>query len=179
MQVFSYFSTKQFLPLKFIKRFSTWIMISVACLFLILFTSLPVIAQQLGVVSFDANLITLRDFLGNSNGVDLNVFVAVPNISSGSATVETSNPFTYYNSYIYPDPSVDSICGFGTPEDIAGISSTTYGRNLTFQGRAACQMGEGYYLGAYQARVTDNNGTYPSGGFYRDMDTIQTLVANS
>lgn len=155
-------------------------------LLLILVTTTQVHADQLSIVFFTPRIILLEGPLSGLPlpggigdtfrlGGELNVDVAVIDPNVGSASVETDNPFAYFSVSNWPDPEFEFPCGYGTPEEIAGLSAATGGRTLTFGRRAACREGEGYYLGTYSARVTDNTGVYPASGFL-PRASVQRLI---
>ncbi|NJL37402.1 MAG: hypothetical protein HC840_28830 [Leptolyngbyaceae cyanobacterium RM2_2_4] len=171
---------------RFIKRLLLRLSLFIISLCCVLTLAIRAVADQLSVVFLTPDIVKLEGPLADlplpggigdtfQLGGELNVRVAVTDPNAGSASVETDNPFMYFNVSIWPDQEFEFPCGIGVPEAIAGISSSTGPFTFTFGNDASCRSGEGYYLGAYSARVTDNNGIFPPVGF-QPMSTIQRLI---
>lgn len=131
-------------------------------------------AETYGVVTFQPINTQILEWPWGSRA---SVRVSVGS-GKGSATIETSDPFMYYDPDGQPDPNYVFPCGIGTPGEIAGLSYASGARVFNFGNRAYCRQGGGYYLFKYKARVTDNYGAHPSSTTFRQMIGYLTRLAS-
>lgn len=133
----------------------SWIMASAVSICLPLITATKGYAARLANVTFEPDINLINDRTGTVRASA----TATVDPGTGSVAIETNNPFMYFNPSEPPDPAVDFPCGIGTPGAIAGVTGSVA---FNFGNGAQCTEGVGFYSFFYEARVTNNEGSFPN-----------------